>query len=224
MGDNKLEKLGNKPKVQITTGAKVVVFILTMMAGWIDTVGMVFFLNGESGFMTGRVHMLAYHGFNLDSELFFVVILVIIAFIIGSFLSTMITKRVGLKGGLILTGILVIISSLPLPFKFIGAFFLPMGMGCQNAATSLTLLNRTTHLSGTTTDLGINLAKRNWSRVVFGVCGLIGFPLGSFIGFNLGGMVNNTAINRSIVLIIPAIIIILTGIIQEKILDIPLLD
>lgn len=217
-------ELKSKFKAQTSTGINIVVFILAAMAGWIDTAGIVLFLNGESGFMTGRVHMLGYHLFNFDLKLFTVVLLVIIAFIMGSFISTRITKKIGLKGGLILTGILVIISSLPVSMQYISAFFLPMAMGSQNAATSLTPLNRTTHLSGTTTDLGINLAKGNWNKVMFGACSFIGFPLGSFIGFNLGNMVDNNPIHRSLALIVPALIIILTGIIQDRKLNIPLLD
>lgn len=99
-----------------------------------------------------------------------------------------------------------------------------MGMGSQNAATSLTVINRTTHLTGPITDFGINIAKKKWNKVRFWGLRLLGFPLGSFIGFSLATMINGAPINISIILIIPAIIIILTGIIQEKVLDIQLLE
>lgn len=224
MGNNKMEKAKEKSKVKIVIGINLIGFILSAMAGWIDTIGVELFLNESSAFMTGRVKALGYNMFNLDLKLFSSIALVIIAFIIGAFISTIITKKTGLKGGLICTGILIIISSLPVPFKCINRISLPMGMGCQNAATSLTPINRTTHLTGPITDLGMNLAKGNWNKVIFWLLRLIGFPLGSFIGFKLASMVDNNTINISIILIIPAIIIILTGIIQEKIFEIPLLD
>jgi len=217
-------RLGNRPRVQVLAGINIVVFMLSLIAGWVDTAGIVLFLNGESGFMTGRIHILAYHLFNLDFQLFFGVILVIIAFVIGSFVSTIVTEKMGLKGGLIVTGILILVGSLPVSWEYISIIFLPMAMGCQNATTSLTPLKRTTHLSGTTTDFGINLAKRNWNKVIFGVCSLIGFPLGSLIGYKLANMVGNNIIHRSIIFIISTAMIMLTGMIQEKTLNIPLLD
>jgi len=200
-------------------------FILSMMAGWIDTIGIELFLNEDAAFMTGRVKKLGYHIANLDFKLFWGVVLIITAFIMGSFISTIVTKRGGLKRGLILTGILIIISSFSISWKNINInmIFLPMGMGCQNAATSLTPISRTTHLTGAVTDLGISLAKRNWKQVMFLVYHLMGFPLGSFIGFHLSSMVANSAINTSIILIIPAAMIMLTGIIQERTFNIPVL-
>ena len=209
-----------------STAINMIGFLLSMMAGWIDTIGIELFLNEDAAFMTGRVKKLGYYIANLDFKLFLGVVLIITAFIMGSFISTIITKRAGLKGGLIFTGILIIISSFPISFKYINInmIFLPMGMGCQNATTSLTPIDRTTHLTGAVTDLGINLAKRNWKQVMFLICHLMGFPLGSFIGFNLASMAVNSVINTSIILTIPAIIIMLTGIIQERIFNIPLLD
>lgn len=99
-----------------------------------------------------------------------------------------------------------------------------MAMGGQNAATSLTPINRTTHFTGPATDIGINIAKGNWKIVLFWILRWIGFPLGSVIGFNLVHMVNNNVINISTTLTIPAIIIISIGIIQKMFFNIPLLD
>ena len=224
MGDNSTKQLMDKPKNQTSIGINIIIFILSITAGWINAVGIELFLNEDSSFMTGRAKALGYHIFNLDFKLFLGVVSVIVAFIVGSFFSTIVTKRMGLKGGLILTGMLIIIPSLIQYPKYTIKICLPMAMGCQNAATSLTPINRTTHLTGPMTDLGINLAKGNWHKAIFWFRRLIGFSLGSLIGFNLVNMVSNKAINISITLIIPASIIILTGIIQERILDIPLIE
>lgn len=223
MNDN-IGKLESKSRIRMSTGVNIVGFILSLLAGWIDTIGVsLLFVNECSSFMTGRVKLLGYHLFNLDFKLFWSVLLVIIAFIIGSFISTLVTQKTGLKGGLLLTGIFVIISSLPVAWQNT-TIFLPMAMGCQNAATSLTPINRTTHLTGPITDLGMSLAKKNWNGTLFWVLRLIGFALGAFIGFALTSIFDRNPIYKSILMIIPAIIIVLIGIVQEKIIDIPLLD
>ena len=152
--------------------------------------------------------------------------LIMISFITGACISTLITKKTGLIGGLMFAGLLIIIGSFTfsLQHPVLSKILVPMAMGCQNAATSLTGIKRTTHLTGASTDLGINIAKGNWKVVRFWIWRLIGFPLGSVLGFNLVNLVNNNVISTSITLIIPAIIIILTAIGQNKFLDIPLID
>lgn len=219
-------KVDSKHKIKASTGINIIGFILVVMAGWIDTVGVKLFLNESPAFMTGRGLTLGYLAFKWDVKALISVILVIIAFILGASISTIITRKTGLMGGLFFTGILIIIASLPICLKdiTIDTILVPMAMGCQNAATSLTQINRTTHLTGPATDIGINIAKGNWKIVRFWIWRWIGFPIGSIIGFNLVHMVDINIINISTTLIIPAIIIILTGFIQKIIFDIPLLD
>ncbi|MCF6464850.1 DUF1275 family protein, partial [Clostridium sp. Cult2] len=132
----------------------------------------------------------------------------------------------GLTGGLCFTGVLIIIAAYFTNWNgiTISTIIIPMAMGGQNAATSLTPINRTTHLTGPATDIGINIAKGNWNTVKFWLLRWIGFPLGSIIGFNLVHMVNRNVINISTTLVYPALIIIFTGIIQRVILNIPLLS
>lgn len=216
----------NKYKIKNSTGVNIIGFILVTMAGWIDTIGVSLFLNQRSASMTGRGHILGYWAYNLEFKMFMGIVLIIISFITGACISAIIAKKAGLMGGLICTGVLITIAAFPfcLQHPVFSKVFVPMAMGCQNAATSLTTIKRTTHLTGVATDIGINIAKGNWKTVRFWMYRWIGFPLGSFIGFNLVNLVNNNVISISITLIIPAIIIILTGIVQKIIFDIPLLD
>lgn len=216
----------NKCKIQMETGINIIGFILVIMAGWIDTVGVKLLLIESPAFMTGRGLILGYHAFLLDIKTLMNIVLVIIAFILGAFISTKITSRTGLTGGLVFTGLLIITAALPICSKHvtIDAILVPMAMGCQNAATSLTPINRTTHLTGPATDIGINIAKGNWKLVGFWIWRWMGFPLGSIIGFALVKMVNNNIIDIATTLIVPGIIIILTAIGQKVIFDIPLLD
>lgn len=206
-------------------GINIIGFILTMMAGWIDTVGVNLFFSDNSAFMTGRGLSLGYWAFMWDWKAFLSIGLVIIAFIMGSYLSTKIIGKVGLMGSLFCTGAFIIMASTPIFLEktSIYTLLIPMAMGCQNAATSLTPINRTTHLTGPATDIGINIAQRNWKTAMFWGWRWIGFPLGSVIGFNMVSMVSNKLINISVTLIIPAMIIMLTGILQRFVLNIPLL-
>lgn len=158
--------------------------------------------------------------------MFIGIFLIIIAFITGAWVSTIIIKKTGLTGSLLFTGILIIIGAFPfiLRHPILCTVFLPMAMGCQNAATSLTEIKRTTHLTGAATEIGINIANSNWKVVRFWIYRWIGFPLGAIIGFALVDRVNSNLIKTSTTLIIPAIIIIVIAILQRVILNIPLLD
>lgn len=226
LDDNDSIVITDKSKLKISVQTNIVGFILVIMAGWIDTVGVKLFLNESPAFMTGRGLILGYWAFKLDLKAFMSIVLVIMAFIIGACISTIITRKSGLTGGLFFTGVLIIIASFPICLRdiTIDTVIIPMAMGGQNAATSLTRINRTTHLTGPATDIGINIAKGNWKVVMFWILRWIGFPIGSVIGFNLVHLVNSNIMNISTTLIIPAIIIILTGIIQKLIFNIPLLD
>ncbi len=215
----------NTYKNQALIGVNMIGFILSMTAGWIDAIGVKLFLNDNSAFMTGRGLSLGYWMFMWDLKAFLSIGLVVVAFIVGAYLSTKISAKTGLMGSLFLTGILIIIASFPVFLKesTIYTMLIPMAMGCQNAATSLTSINRTTHLTGPATDIGISIAERNWPMVIFWVLRWMAFLVGSVIGFNLVNMVNNNLMHISISLIIPATIIMITGIMQRFFLNIPTL-
>lgn len=216
----------DKLKIKVSKEINIIGFILITIAGWVDTVGINLFLKESSAFMTGRSRFLGYWIFKGDLKAFIGIIIIVIAFIIGSFISTLITRKKGLTGGLIFTGILLTLAAFPIGIYKTGSviIIIPMAMGCQNAATSLTPINRTTHLTGAATDIGINIAKKNWDVVKFWTLRWIGFPLGSIIGLNLVHMVNNNIINMSTTLFLPAIIVILVAVIQKLFFNIPLLE
>ena len=219
----KNKQVANTHKNRIFVGVNIIGFILSATAGWIDAVGVKLFLNDNSAFMTGRGLSLGYWMFMWDLKAFISIGLVVIAFITGAFISTKISGKFGLMGSLFFTGFLIVIASFP-PFlkdPTIYTMLIPMAMGCQNAATSLTQINRTTHLTGPATDIGINLAQGNWPMAIFWILRWAAFLLGSVIGFNLVSMVNNNRIRISITLIIPAVIIMTTGIVQRVFLNIP---
>lgn len=217
-------KMIDKLNIKILTPVNFVGFILVMMAGWVDTIGVCFFLDERSSFMTGRAAKLGEYIFNGEIQGVKTVLLVVISFIAGACISTLITRKVGLIGGLFFTGILIIITVFSTFQKEINIALItiPMAMGGQNAATSLTDINRTTHLTGPTTDIGINMAKGNWNLVVFWILRWVGFSTGATIAFKLIHTFKSKMINFSHTLLIPATVIILTGIIQKMTFDIPL--
>lgn len=216
----------DKVNIKILTPVNIVGFILVVVAGWIDTVGICIFLDERSSFMTGRAAKLGKYIFNKEIQEVKVILLIIISFILGACISTLITRRVGLIGGLFFTGILIIGTAFSIFQKGINISLItiPMGMGGQNAATSLTAINRTTHLTGPATDIGINIAKGNWNLVIFWALRWVGFAMGAAIAYRLIHIFKLKMISFSYTLLIPGTIIILTGIIQKSIFHIPLLE
>lgn len=210
-------------KNQIYIGVNIMGFILSMTTGWVDTVGFKLFLNENSAFLTGRGSILGYSVFMSDYKAVISIALVVIAFIAGSFIATKINKTTGLTGSLFFTGILIIIASFPISLQnsSLYSLLIPIAMGCQNAATTLTAINRTTHLTGPATDIGISIANKDWKLVRFWSWRWIGFPLGSIIGFSLINLANNNVIHISTTLLLPGLIIILAGFIQRLFLNIP---
>ncbi len=223
-------------KVEVVNAVNVVGFILVAMAGWIDLVGFKLFLNQRASFMTGRASVLGekFATPGGTGEAMFIII-VVVSFIIGAGISAKITKASGLTGGLLFAGITVIVTAVLFGASspggeavkaFTGAaptlrlmtgILLPMAMGGMNAATSLTNINRTTHLTGPATDIGINLVTGNMNMVVFWMLRWIGFPLGAFLAVGvIAGM------GPMIALMIPGVVIALTGIVQKMMVNIPL--
>ncbi|WP_315120408.1 YoaK family protein [uncultured Clostridium sp.] len=214
-------------RIKILTPVNIVGFILVVMAGWIDTVGLQIFANERVSFMTGRAAELGERIAKGDMRGFSFIIIIVIIFIVGATISAKITRKWGLIGGLTFSGVLLMIAAFctyegEVHFVEIA---IPMAMGGQNAATSLTPINRTTHLTGPATDIGVYLSSGNWNGIIFWLLRWIGFPIGSFIGFKvIGKSITQNHINRALTLIIPAIIIISTGIVQKMTVDIPLLE
>lgn len=212
-----------KIDIKVFTPVNIVGFILVMMAGWIDTIGVFFYIDERSSFMTGRAVKLGKYIFTGDIQEIKVVLLVIASFIIGACISTLITRKFGLVGGLSFTSILILTTVLSSFLKFmnVAIITIPMAMGVQNAAKSLTDINRTTHLTGPATDIGINIAKRNWNLVIFWALRWVGFSLGAVIAYRFIHIFRIKNISYSYALLIPGIIIFITGIIQKILFDIP---
>lgn len=202
-------------------------FVLAFVAGWIDVFALRFVLKENTSFLTGRVAKLGESLLQGDISGFMLLILIILSFVIGAFVSAFVTQRKGLSAGLYLSGIAILITAL---LVLVGdkttnfAFFLiPFAMGAQNAATSLTPIGRTTHMTGPITDIGIYMSRGNWRCVLRLVIRLFAFVLGTTASFCLLGLVDENSFLAALAIFVPGLIVILTGVLQKKICDIPIL-
>lgn len=221
-------------KVEILTGVNIVGFCLVFLAGWIDVVGVKMFFSERSAFMTGRASNMGANfakGGVMTNEAWFIIV-VVLAFIVGAAIGTKLTKAFGLVGGLSFTGLLIIITAwmigpLSAPVaKGAGSFvagrallgiLIPMALGCQNASTSATPINRTTHLTGPATDIGTNIALGNLNLFIFWLLRWIGFPLGAFIGYGM-----YVSGNAPMALGLAGVGVLIVGVVQKATVDIPL--
>ena len=198
-----------------------------MVAGWVDTVGVKIFLHERVSFMTGRAAQIGEWLARSEYKKLTIIAIIVIAFIAGAGISTRVTRKWGLTGGLIFTGSLLFLSAFLVYTEHVRfvSVAIPLAMGSQNAATSLTAINRTTHLTGPATDIGIKLSMGDWSGAIFWILRWIAFPIGAFMGYEFIEIaIEHEHLNTALALIIPSIVIILTGILQKKIFDIPLLE
>lgn len=116
---------------------------------------------------------------------FFMMVLVFVA---GSFTGTRLQKQYGLWAGLLMTAFTMSIFAISTAFVgeeseevLLGSrALIPFAMGCMNASTSVAGVGRTTHLSGPTTDIGINLANKDYEAAIYWVFRWLGFILGAY--------------------------------------------
>ncbi len=202
-------------------------FVLMLVAGWIDAFAIHIFLSENTSFLTGRIAKLSKFLFNADKQGIKEIVLIVTFFLIGAYLSTIFTKKFGLCGGLYFSGAIVILTAVLLYFYKTINFALitiPLSMGAQNAATSLTAVGRTTHLTGPITDIGINIAKGNWKVVLFWLLRLAAFIFGTALSYKIITLVYDKNIMLCLTMLFPGLIVIFLALLQKKTINIPLLD
>ncbi len=202
-------------------------FVLAFVAGWIDVFALRFVLKENTSFLTGRVAKLGESLLQGDISGFMLLILIILSFVIGAFVSAFVTQRKGLSAGLYLSGIAILITAV---LVMVGAkatlfalVFVPFGMGAQNAATSLTPIGRTTHMTGPITDIGIYMSRGNWRCVLRLIIRLFAFVLGTTASFCLFNVADENPMILVLAIFVPGLIVVLTGVLQKKTCDIPTL-
>lgn len=153
---------------QLPKWVEVGAFILALVAGFINAIGLLSFEHQSVSHLSGTATLLGASllSFSLQKTLHLVGVL--FAFLLGSILSGFLLHGASLKLGrhydtaLFLEAVLLSISLMLLySGSFYGHFFASAACGLQNAlATTYSgAIVRTTHVTGIFTDLGIMLGK-----------------------------------------------------------------
>ncbi len=178
-----------------------ITLILIFNSGWVDSLVLYNSFGASVAVMSGNLRILG-HSID-DADLFFAykVLVLVFGFVIGSAINGVIiktpayvvsenhTKSLVLQSAVMLTGILLmdIFSN----HQVIDDLFLAIAMGMQNSFTTLFFggFARTTHMTGTTTDLGIEIGKalrgdrKNLWKIPFYLSCIIFFIIGNAVGF-----------------------------------------
>lgn len=171
--------------------------LLPFNGGYINAATLISFLQNSVGYVTGN---LTYAGVFLSNGEFLIfvrMILLVIFFLVGTIISGLIIKSphynqdYSYPTSLILQLLLILIAILFLNSHLSYCeYILAMTMGLQNAMTTYygSAIIRTTHMTGTTTDLGLLIAYKiknkkiaTWKLKLYIIL-ILSFLTGSFIG------------------------------------------
>lgn len=153
---------------QLPKWVEVGAFILALVAGFINAIGLLSFEHQSVSHLSGTATLLGASVLDASFQGTLHLIGVLAAFLLGAVLSGCLLHGSSLKLGrhydtaLILEAVLLSVSLLLLSFgSFYGHFFASAACGLQNAlATTYSgAIVRTTHVTGIFTDLGIMLGK-----------------------------------------------------------------
>lgn len=176
------------------------VSLLSFNGGLVNSITFVSFFHHPVGYVTGNITLAA--AFLIDSNLaqLLEVISAIAFFLLGSVLSGIIiphdnfTRNNKYNLAFLLEIILILFGMTGLVLSYsITKYFLAIALGVQNAVTTFygKSIIRTTHMTGTTTDLGIIIAHKlkgyrieSWRFNIY-LFLLSGFFLGSIVGIIL---------------------------------------
>lgn len=171
--------------------------IMSFNGGYINAICLVSILGNSVGYVTGNITMA---GESLEKGYLthsLHLIGLVLSFLLGSIMSGLIIKGQNLQRdhrynvSLITQIIFVIVSIFSLPHhQVVAGTLLAMTMGMQNAMTTHygSALIRTTHMTGTTTDLGILIGRwlkghpvAYWKMLLYTLL-IMGFSIGATMG------------------------------------------
>lgn len=173
--------------------------VLSFWAGNFNSLSSISILFERSSHVSGRIADIGIDLVLMPIGAIFMVI-IWISFVFGSYLAGLLLPKLGLTRALILQSIYVFIAALVVALgvsadassdygigKAIMAFILPLSMGFQNSVTTQLPLERTTHWTGASTDLGIALSKGSYPLAVFICTKIFFFIIGAaFMAYLVG--------------------------------------
>ena len=143
-------------------------FVMSFNGGYINSICLVSILKNAVGYVTGNLTLVGDYLESGKYLLFGHLLFLVCCFLVGSVVSGLMIKGQNLERdrryhlSLVVQLIVVFVSMLLLFFHHTQAgYLLAISMGMQNAMTTHygSALIRTTHMTGTTTDLGILIAR-----------------------------------------------------------------
>ena len=193
-------------------------FITTLSAnaGLVSSITITTYSSLATGHMTGNLLKLATSIVDLNYSSILQILIILMCFFLGASLGGILipiadfTKGKKYKLTIITQGVLIIIAMVALKLGFKNMrFILPLALGLQNSFTTHygALVARTTHVTGTITDLGFLLTQKFYNKayiqywkllirvamifsyfigaisgiILFKVCGYLGLLLSIFI-------------------------------------------
>ena len=144
------------------------VFLMPFNGGYINAVCLVSILKNSGGYVTGNLTLAGESLAKGNVTIFFQLVVLVFCFLLGSIISGLIIKGQHFKMDhryhaslLLQLATVVLAMGLLLGHLREASYFLALSMGLQNAMTSHygSALIRTTHMTGTTTDLGILISR-----------------------------------------------------------------
>lgn len=170
---------------------------MSFNGGYINAICLMSILKSPVGYVTGNLTLAGQSVEQGDFLLFGQVIGLVLCFLLGSIISGLVIKGQNFKidrrysVSLILQLLFLSAAIILLYYKYYeAAYCLSLIMGMQNAMTTHygTALIRTTHMTGTTTDLGVLIARwikgysiEFWKMHLY-LCLIAGFLLGAISG------------------------------------------
>lgn len=171
-------------------------FIMSFNGGYINSFSLVSILKNSVAYVTGNLTISAELFEKGDYVNFVYLFVLVFCFLLGSIVSGLIVKNQNFKldrrydASLILQLLLVLASFFLLLYGYHQAsYLLALTMGMQNAMTTDygSALIRTTHMTGTMTDLGILFShwisgrKVSFWKIRLYLCLIIGFTVGAIL-------------------------------------------
>jgi uncharacterized membrane protein YoaK (UPF0700 family) len=204
----------------------VLAAVLSFWAGNFNSLSSIAILFERASHVSGRIADIGIDLVLMPIGAFFMVA-IWISFVLGSYLAGLLLPKLGLTRSLILQSVYVFVAALVVAAgvsaeassdygigKAIMAFILPLSMGFQNSITTQLPLERTTHWTGASTDLGIALSKGSYPLAVFICVKILSFIIGAaFMAYLIG--VAGIAPHRGLLFISAGLII--TTIVGDKI-------
>ncbi|WP_150467235.1 YoaK family protein [Francisella sp. SYW-9] len=175
--------------------------ILIFNTGWIDSVVLYNSFGASVAVMSGNLRILGHSIAGSDWFFVYKVTILVFGFVVGAAVNGVLmktdayvisedhTKTLVLQSAVMLTGTLLI--DIFSNHRIIDDLFLAVAMGMQNSFTTIFFggFARTTHMTGTTTDLGIEIGRvlrgdssNIWKIPFFATC-MITFVVGNAVGF-----------------------------------------